>query len=96
MFMTVRLEGEVAPALLVPEGAIVPEQGHTYVFVVENGAAQRRVVKLGKRRPGEVEIVDGLKEHERVVAEGTQNLRDGGAVNEQREEPPAKADTPSS
>lgn len=96
MFMTVRLQGEVAPALLVPEGAIVPEQGHTYVFVVENGAAQRREVKLGKRRPGEVEIVDGLKEHERVVAEGTQNLRDGATVNEQRQEPPAKDATPSS
>jgi len=96
MFMTVRLQGEVAPALLVPEGAIVPEQGHTYVFVVENGAAQRREVKLGKRRPGEVEIVDGLKEHERVVAEGTQNLRDGGAVNEQRPEALAKDATPSS
>ena len=95
MFMTVRLQGEVKPALLVPEGAIVPEQGHTYVFVVENGVAQRRDVKLGKRRPGVVEIVDGLQEHERVVTEGTQNLRDGGIVNEQREEP-AKDDTPSS
>jgi membrane fusion protein, multidrug efflux system len=95
MFMTVRLQGEVAPALLVPEGAIVPEQGHTYVFVIENGVAQRREVKLGKRRPGEVEIVDGLKEHERVVTEGTQNLRDGSVVNDQRQEPPAKDDTPS-
>jgi membrane fusion protein (multidrug efflux system) len=96
MFMTVRLQGEVAPALLVPEGAIVPEQGHTYVFVVESGVAHRREVKLGKRRPGEVEIVDGLKEHERVVAEGTQNLREGAPVNEQQQEPPAKDDTPSS
>jgi membrane fusion protein (multidrug efflux system) len=96
MFMTVRLQGEVAPALLVPEGAIVPEQGHTYVFVVENGVAQRREVKLGKRRPGEVEIVDGLKEHERVVTEGTQNLRDGSVVNDQgQEQPAAKDGTPS-
>lgn len=96
MFMTVRLQGEVKPALVVPEGAIVPEQGHTYVFVVENGVAQRRDVKLGKRRPGVVEIVDGLKEHERVVTEGTQNLRDGGIVNEQRQEAPATGETPSS
>ena len=80
MFMTVRLQGEVAPALLVPEGAIVPEQGHAYVFVVENGVAVRREVKLGKRRPGDVEIVDGLKEHERVVVEGTQNVRDGSSA----------------
>jgi membrane fusion protein (multidrug efflux system) len=83
MFMTVKLQGEVTPALLVPEGAIVPEQGRVFVFVVENGQATRREVKLGKRRPGEVEVVEGLKEGERVVVEGTQNLRDGGPVREQ-------------
>lgn len=82
MFMTVKLQGEVRPALLVPEGAIVPEQGHTYVFVVANGEAARREVKLGKRRPGEVEVLEGLKEHEHVVVEGTQNLRDGAPVRE--------------
>jgi membrane fusion protein (multidrug efflux system) len=91
MFMTVRLQGEVAPALLVPEGAIVPEQGHTYVFVADNGVAVRREVKLCKRRPGEVEIVDGLREHERVVVEGTQNLRDGLAISEQPQESPVSA-----
>jgi membrane fusion protein (multidrug efflux system) len=84
MFMTVKLSGAVAPALVVPEGAIVPEQGRTYVFVVADGEATRREVKLGKRRPGEVEIIEGLKEHERVVVEGTQNLRDGGPVREQQ------------
>lgn len=92
MFMTVKLQGEVTPALLVPEGAIVPEQGKTFVFVVENGEAIRREVKLGKRRPGEVEIVEGLKEHERVVVEGTQNLRDGGPVREQAQHSQAKAE----
>lgn len=90
MFMTVRLQGEVAPALLIPEGAVVPEQGHTYVFVVANGVAQRREVKVGKRRPGEVEIVEGLKEHERVVTEGTQDLREGLQVREQQQ-PAAQA-----
>lgn len=92
MFMTVKLQGEVTPALLVPEGAIVPEQGRTFVFVVENGEASRREVKLGKRRPGEVEIVEGLREHERVVVEGTQNLRDGGPVREQTAQSPAQTE----
>ncbi|MDY6946681.1 MAG: efflux RND transporter periplasmic adaptor subunit [Pseudomonadota bacterium] len=85
MFMTVKLQGEVSPALLVPEGAIVPEQGRTFVFVVADGEATRREVKLGKRRPGVVEVIDGLQEHERVVVEGTQNLRDGGPVTEHAE-----------
>lgn len=92
MFMTVKLQGEVSPALLVPESAIVPEQGDVFVFVVENGEATRRAVKLGKRRPGVVEIVEGLKEHERVVIEGTQNLRDGGPVREQEQQSQAQTE----
>jgi membrane fusion protein (multidrug efflux system) len=82
MFMTVSLQGDVAPTLLVPEEAIVPERGRTYVFVVTNGVAQRREVRTGKRRPGDVEIVEGIAESERVVVEGTQNIRDGTNVQE--------------
>ena len=82
MFMTVSLQGDVVPTLLVPEEAIVPERGRTYVFVVVNGVVQRREVRTGKRRPGDVEIVDGVVENERVVVEGTQNVRDGTAVQE--------------
>lgn len=82
MFMTVVLHGAVTPTLLIPEAAIVPEQGHTYVFVVEGNIAARREVKAGRRRPGEVAIVSGLKEGERVVVDGTQNLQDGSRVSE--------------
>ena len=82
MFMTVSLQGDVVPTLLVPEEAIVPERGRTYVFVVANGVVERREVHTGKRRPGDVEVVDGLAENERVVVEGTQNIRDGTPVQE--------------
>jgi membrane fusion protein, multidrug efflux system len=82
MFMTVSLQGQVAPTLIVQEGAIVPEQGKTFVFVVRDSVVERREVKLGKRRPGEVEILEGLEEHERVVIEGTQKVRAGAPVVE--------------
>jgi membrane fusion protein, multidrug efflux system len=82
MFMTVTLQGELAPALLVPEAAIVPEQGKTYVFVVRDGVVERRAVQLGKRRPGEVEVIAGLAEDEHVVVEGTQNINEGTRVKE--------------
>jgi membrane fusion protein (multidrug efflux system) len=82
MFMTVSLQGEVTPTLLVPEEALVPERGHAYVFVVQNNVVERREVRTGKRRPGFVEIVDGVAEHERVVVEGTQAVRDGTVVQE--------------
>jgi membrane fusion protein (multidrug efflux system) len=82
MFMTVELQGDVVPTLLVPEEAIVPEQGRAYVFVVHDHVVERREVHTGKRRPGQVEIVDGLVENEVVVIEGTQNVRDGTVVQE--------------
>jgi membrane fusion protein (multidrug efflux system) len=88
MFMTVSLKGEVTPTLLVPEEAVVPERGHAYVFVIHDNVAERREVRTGKRRPGVVEIAEGLAEGERVVVEGTQNVRDGSRVEEA---PPATA-----
>lgn len=89
MFMTVTINGDVLPALVVPEAAIVPEQGQTFVFVVVDGVGHRREVTLGRRRPGEVEITTGLEEGERVVIEGTQNLLDGGKVHDQTRAPAA-------
>lgn len=82
MFLTVALKGELAPTLLVPEEAIVPERGKAYVFVVQDNVVQRREVRTGKRKPGSVEIVEGVREQEHVVVEGTQNIRDGSTVQE--------------
>lgn len=82
MFMTVALERDAAPALMMPEGAVVPEQGRSYVFVVDGGKASRREVQLGRRRPGQVEVLAGLHENERVVVEGTLKVRDGALVRE--------------
>jgi membrane fusion protein (multidrug efflux system) len=75
--------------LLVPEAAIVPEQGRTFVFVVSDGVARQHEVRLGKRRPGEVEIVAGLADQDRVIVEGTQNVRDGTSVREYLRPPTA-------
>jgi membrane fusion protein, multidrug efflux system len=93
MFMTVSLQGDVVPALIVPEAAVVPEQGRAFIFVVEDGIAHRREVALGRRRPGEVEITAGIKEGERVVVDGTQNLTDNAKVHDQAlsPAPPAEA-----
>jgi membrane fusion protein, multidrug efflux system len=80
MFMTVRLMRTEQPALVVPEEALVPQGERQFVFVVREGKAQRVEVQIGRRRPGEVEILQGLNEGEHVVIEGTQKVRDGGPV----------------
>lgn len=82
MFMTVTLRAQEVNALMIPEAAIVPEQGKTFVYVVENDVARRREVTIGRRTPGEVEIITGLAESERVIIEGTQKVRDHVRVHE--------------
>lgn len=82
MYMMVVLRGDTAPALLVPEAALVPERGVDYVFVVSGGRATKRKVTIGRRRPGKIEITAGLGAGERVIVEGTQKVRDGTAVRE--------------
>lgn len=80
MFLTVNLRRNEADVLLVPEEALVPEQGDIYVYVVDGGKAAKRKVQIGQRRVGSVQILDGLREGETVVTEGTQKLRDGASV----------------
>jgi membrane fusion protein (multidrug efflux system) len=82
MFMTAKISATALQALLIPEGALVPEQGKTFVFVVKDGVAMKREVTIGRRRPGEVQVTTGLDDGERVVVEGTQKIRDGAQVLE--------------
>jgi membrane fusion protein (multidrug efflux system) len=80
MFLTVLLSRGAADALLIPEQALVPEQGDVFVFVIKDGIAEKRLVHTGQRRVGEVQVVQGLAAGESVVTEGTQKLRDGVRV----------------
>jgi membrane fusion protein (multidrug efflux system) len=82
MFMTAKINAPASRALLVPEGAIVPEQGKSFVFVVKDGIVSKREVVTGRRKPGSVQVTEGLEGGERVVVEGTQKVRDGGQVFE--------------
>ena len=51
MFLTVRLTRGASDALLVPEQALVPEQGNVYVFVV-TGRSRREAPGADRRAPG--------------------------------------------
>ncbi|MGN6098270.1 MAG: efflux RND transporter periplasmic adaptor subunit [Bosea sp. (in: a-proteobacteria)] len=67
-------------AIVVPEMAVVPDAVGKMVYVVENGKARRVSVEIGKRLPGKVEIVSGLKPDMRIITAGQMRLRDGSAV----------------
>ena len=81
MFLTVTLLNDSIEALVIPERALIPERSTQYVFVVaENRVVERRTVRIGRRRPGEVEILEGLSAGELVIVDGTQKARDGKPV----------------
>jgi len=70
-------------ALVVPEQAIVPLGQTPFVYRVVEGKAAVASVKLGLRRPGQVEILDGLAAGDLVVTDGQLKIRDGAAVTVQ-------------
>lgn len=81
MFLTVTLLREETTTLVVPEQAIVPEQSRQFVFVLDaEQRVEKREVRTGRRRPGQVEIADGLREGEIVIVEGTQKVSPGERV----------------
>jgi membrane fusion protein (multidrug efflux system) len=81
MFARVNLVLETREnALLVPEQALVPRGNDRFVFRLLDGKAVQTKVEIGLRRPGDVEIVKGLKAGEAIVTDGQLRLQDGSAV----------------
>lgn len=81
MFIEVRLAtARRTDAVIVPEDAILPLQGASYVWVVQDGTASRREVRLGVRMPGFVELTEGLEPGEEVVVGGLERLSEGAPV----------------
>jgi membrane fusion protein (multidrug efflux system) len=81
MFARVRVTlGDRPEAFMVPEEAIVPQGDSFFVFRVADGKAQRVPVRLGVRREGQVELLDNVKEGDRIVTAGVRLSRDGQLV----------------
>lgn len=81
MFIEARLATEVrANAVVIPEDAVLPLQGANIVWVVKDGAAERREVTLGVRTPGFVEVRSGVSAGEQVVVGGQERLAPGAPV----------------
>lgn len=68
-------------AMLIPRGAVIEESGESFVYVVEDGKAEKRAVRTGYAEGGNVEIVDGIAEHDKVVVVGQTSLKDGASVS---------------
>lgn len=70
-----------APALTLPQSAVLLREGFSYVFKVDNNnqVAQLKV-STGRRVEDQVEIISGLEPNTRVVFNGVGFLTDGDTV----------------
>ncbi|HLO93762.1 MAG TPA: efflux RND transporter periplasmic adaptor subunit [Burkholderiaceae bacterium] len=68
--------------LTLPATAVINASGQDHVWVLEKGTLLRRVVTTGRRdaREGRIEILQGLKAEDQVLAARFDNLRDGASA----------------
>jgi HlyD family secretion protein len=77
------LTGVQQRAIVIPAGAVYRNDGsakESYVFVVENSKAVTRNVRLGREQDSGLEITEGLKPGDILVAEQRIELAEGVRV----------------
>jgi HlyD family secretion protein len=64
--------GEPAPAIMLPTGPFYQDTGGSWLFVLspDQRYAVKRNVRLGRRNPQFVEVIDGLEPGEKVIISG--------------------------
>jgi len=81
MFARVAIVYERKPdALQIPRTALLDGDGPPKVFVVKDGKADERAVKLGLTNGAWIEVTDGLKDGEQVIVVGQGAVKPGAAV----------------
>jgi membrane fusion protein (multidrug efflux system) len=81
MFARVAIVYERKPdALQIPRTALLDTDGQPKVFVVKDGKAAERAVKLGLSNGGWIEVTEGLTDGEQVVVVGQGAVKPGAAV----------------
>lgn len=66
--------------LTVERGSFVDESGGSYAYVVRDGIATKTPIRVGASSIDKVEILDGLKEGDRIVISGTDNFKNADRV----------------
>lgn len=67
-------------AITIPVNAIQNAEDGKYVMAVINGKAQRVSIKVGRTIEGKTEILSGLKESDKVIVTGVDDLNEGDPV----------------
>lgn len=81
MLLTIDLLSNRSESLAVPEESLLPLDDKQFVYrVIDGKTAERVAVTIGRRKPGVVEILDGLRAGDQVIIEGTTRVRPNAAL----------------
>jgi HlyD family secretion protein len=71
-----------APAAVgyIPKSAVRSDSNASFVYLVKDGAVERRAVSLGTDRGTDVAVIGGVAPGDSVVVKGPENLRDGEKI----------------
>lgn len=72
--------GKPEEKVVVPQAALIADQEGVYVFVVDDGKAAVRRIKVGGESGAGVVVNEGLEGGEQVIVEGLQGVRPGVPV----------------
>jgi multidrug efflux system membrane fusion protein len=78
--VTARMTLREEPAVVVPAAAVQVSQSGSFVFVIKDGKAMVRPVKVARTLGNEVVLESGLEAGEVVVTDGFLQLNDGARV----------------
>ncbi|MDX9740878.1 MAG: efflux RND transporter periplasmic adaptor subunit [Gammaproteobacteria bacterium] len=80
LLMEVALSKNPRRSVRLPEETLLQLGERHYVLVVTGNRAERREIRIGARRPGEVEIREGVEAGDQIIVHGTTRARDGDPV----------------
>lgn len=99
MLLTTRISKNSATSPSIPERALLSEDTRHFVFLIEGDekapVVRKTQVRIGRRTPGYVEILEGLRSGQKIIVDSAPGLRDGVTIQVTAEaKPPAKAYDP--
>lgn len=80
LLVRIVVKGPERQSVTVPEAALVRRGDTIFVYTVRDNKASEVAVRIGKRLPGRIEILDGIAPGDVVVTAGNSRLSDGATV----------------
>ena len=81
LFAEVQFQVPPKETIVIDKTAIVGSMKNPTVFVAESGKAVRKTIMVNESDDKNVEVVNGLKEGDKVIISGQLNLNDGDDIN---------------